>query len=70
MSSILVDEGELAQMTAEHYLTVRKLAECQRELAEARAALRKIEEWSPTACKKLAIWDKAFAEALNAAREV
>ena len=55
--SILVDEGELAQMTAEHYLTTRKLEECQHRineleslmqdqsfaLAEARAALAEVE---------------------------
>jgi chromosome segregation ATPase len=38
--SILVDEGELAQMTAEHYLTTRKLEECQHRINELESLMQ------------------------------
>jgi hypothetical protein len=73
MSSILVNEGELAQMTAEHYLTARKLADCQRELAEARAALEEVEDlflgWLVLDQEDVQDWKMRHAAAIKAARE-
>jgi len=63
VSSILVDEGVLAEMTAEHYL-------CKQRLAEARAALNRIMTDEAVAeHPRYTWWRNEHAAALKAARE-
>jgi hypothetical protein len=51
--------------------TARKLADCQRELEEARAALKEVQAWpySETLESVRFIWKEKHAAALKAARE-